>query len=393
MKKLLLILVLLTLLLTTSCTNQENQTFGDYNLDNVELIWSDEFDTPEIDLNNWKFEIGGHGWGNNESEFYTDRPENAFINDGNLVIQAMEEDYMGSEFTSARMITMDLQEFQYGRIEARIDLPTGKGIWPAFWMLGANFSEVGWPGCGEIDIMEHIGSELTTAHGTLHGPGYYGGGGIGTSYRLDNENFADDFHIFAIEWVPGQIQWFIDGNLYHTVTENMIPDNAEWVFDNPFFILLNVAVGGNWPGEPDDTTVFPQQMLVDYVRVYQADSYEGMANTAEKMIESGIDVNMVIDSIELVEKNGKVSGTVVIIDQFGNPVRDVELDIAWSGTAIDKKEITKKTNNDGEVGPINSPRITEDGKVFLCVQKIVKEGYIYDFANSASDCESVDVNK
>jgi beta-glucanase (GH16 family) len=393
MNKTTFILFLLLFFTLSACTIT-SKTENDYNLDDLELVWSDEFDGTQVNLANWQFEIGGHGWGNNELEFYTDRPENAFIEDGNLLIQALEEQYQGSDYTSARLITLGRQEFQYGRIEARIDLPTGKGIWPAFWMLGNDINTVSWPTCGEIDIMEHLGNELQTVHGTLHGPGYYGGGGIGTSYRLEEENFADGFHIFAIEWVPGQIQWFVDGNLYHTVTKDMIPENTEWVFDHPFFIILNLAVGGNWPGSPDSSTQFPQQMLVDYVRVYQADSYEGMANSAEKMIEAGIEVKMKIKSIDLKQdKKDRVTASVLIEDQFGNPVKGVELDLVWSGSAVDKKEVTQKTDNNGMVGPINSPKFEQDGKVFLCVEKLVKEGYVYDFANSASDCSSIEIKK
>ena len=262
-----LLVLLVSIFFLVGCQSKDDQS--NYLLTDAQLVWSDEFDSNQINPENWKFEIGGHGWGNNEFEYYTDRPENAFIEEGNLVIQAIQESYQGSDYTSARMITQGLQSFQFGRIEARIKLPTGQGIWPAFWMLGDNFMQTGWPESGEIDIMEHVGSELKTVHGTIHGPGYYGGGGISSQYRLEDENFTDDYHTFAIEWVPGQVQWFVDGNLYHTVSQLSIPEGTRWVFDEPFFILLNVAVGGNMPGSPDASTQFPQQMLVDYVRVYQ----------------------------------------------------------------------------------------------------------------------------
>jgi beta-glucanase (GH16 family) len=150
-------------------------------------------------------------------------------------------------------------------------VPSGQGIWPAFWMLGNDIGAVSWPACGEIDIMENIGREPTTVHGTVHGPGYSGAAGIGAAYGLpDGAPFADDFHVFAIEWEPQAIRWYVDGALYHTLTPAALPAGARWAFDHPFFMLLNVAVGGNWPGNPDATTVFPQRMLVDYVRVYRA---------------------------------------------------------------------------------------------------------------------------
>ncbi len=233
------------------------------------LVWSDEFDGETIDSDNWTYDIGGSGWGNGEAQYYTDRPENARIEEGQLVIEAREEPYIGKLFTSARLKTEGLQTWTYGRIEARIQIPTGQGIWPAFWMLGEDITTKGWPGCGEIDVMENIGSEPQRVHGTVHGPGYSGGSGVGNSYRHpEGAAFADDFHVYAIEWEPEEIRWYVDDAHYGTVTAEDVP--GEWVYDHPFFIILNVAVGGRWPGYPDDTTEFPQQMRVDYVRVYEA---------------------------------------------------------------------------------------------------------------------------
>ena len=233
-----------------------------------ELTWQDEFTGPELDLTRWTPEIGGHGWGNAESQFYTDRSENAFIEDGRLVIQVLEESYQGKRFTSARLITRDNFVQRYGRFEARIQIPTGQGIWPAFWMLGDDIGEVSWPQCGEIDIMENIGSEPGLIHGTIHGPGYSGANGIGKPFGLPGTGrFTNDFHVFAVEWEPEEIRWYVDDVLYNTVTPSDVP--GEWVYDHPFFLLLNVAVGGYWPGYPDDTTQFPQRMVVDYVRIYQ----------------------------------------------------------------------------------------------------------------------------
>lgn len=242
------------------------------------LIWQDEFDGPDgsrINTNKWSFNVGGHGWGNNELEYYTDRPDNAFQAQGSLVIKALKEHYTGSdnvsrEYTSARLITQKTFTATYGRFEARIKLPRGQGIWPAFWLLGSDIDKVGWPKCGEIDIMEYIGKEPFTIYGTLHGPGYSGAGGLSSSYSLPNKQpFADDFHTFAVEWEPNILRFYCDGVLYKTRTPADLPSGVTWVYNHPFFILINVAVGGNWPGPPDATTTFPQSMLVDYVRVYQ----------------------------------------------------------------------------------------------------------------------------
>ena len=235
------------------------------------LVWSDEFDGEDINTENWTYDIGGSGWGNAELQYYTDRPENARIEDGELVIEAQreEERIQGREYTSARLKTQGLQTWTYGRIEARMQIPTGQGIWPAFWMLGDNITTNSWPGCGEIDIMENIGREPQLVHGTVHGPGYSGANGVGNSYpHPDGAAFADDFHVYAVEWEPEEIRWYVDDAHYGTVTVDDVP--GEWVYDHPFFIILNVAVGGHWPGYPDDTTVFPQQLRVDYVRVYEA---------------------------------------------------------------------------------------------------------------------------
>jgi beta-glucanase (GH16 family) len=197
---------------------------------------------------------------------------------GSLVITAIKETlppryrcwYGACQYTSARLITKKKFEQVYGRFEARIKIPFGQGLWPAFWMLANNIDKKSWPACGEIDVMENIGREPAVVHGTIHGPGYSGGGGIGAAYASpDGSRFADNFHLYGIEWEPNAIRWYVDGKLYQTRTPADLPAGTSWVFDHPFFIILNVAVGGNWPGEPDATTKFPQTMLVDYVRVYQ----------------------------------------------------------------------------------------------------------------------------
>jgi beta-glucanase (GH16 family) len=226
-------------------------------------VWQDEFDGPALDTTKWVADIGGGGWGNAELESYTAPPVNARVENGNLVIEARHD----STYTSARLKTQGKASWGYGRVEARIQIPRGQGIWPAFWMLGENITTVGWPTCGEIDIMENIGREPARVHGTVHGPGYSGANGVGTAYDLRSGAFADTFHIYAIEWESQSIRWYVDSTLYLEVTPSTVP--ATWVFNHRFFIIINVAIGGYWPGNPDGTTAFPQAMRVDYVRVYQ----------------------------------------------------------------------------------------------------------------------------
>ena len=235
-----------------------------------EIVWQDEFDGPRLDLNNWTFDIGGNGWGNAEWQAYTDEPENVRIEDGMLVIEAREDSTLpaGRPYSSARIKTQGLHAWQYGRIEARMKLPYGQGIWPAFWMLGENINDVGWPTAGEIDIMEHVGKEPNRIYATVHAPGYSGGSEGATSNLLvPTDTLKNDFHIFAIEWEENEIRWYFDDQQYFKLTPNDVPE--AWIFDHPFFIILNLAVGGRWPGYPDETTVFPQFLYVDYVRVYQ----------------------------------------------------------------------------------------------------------------------------
>lgn len=237
------------------------------------LVWSDEFNQPDGSLPDpakWSFETGGNGWGNNEMEFYTARTNNARIEDGKLVIEAKQESYGGKNITSGRLVTKGKYSCTYGRIEARIKIPHGQGIWPAFWMMGTNIDSVAWPACGEIDIMENIGKEPGTVHGTVHGPGYSGSHGIGGPFTLPGgAQLTGDFHVYGIEWSTNRIDWYIDGQTYFSITPARLPKGAAWAFDQSKFILFNLAVGGGWPGYPDATTTFPQRMVVDYVRVYQ----------------------------------------------------------------------------------------------------------------------------
>ncbi len=286
---------------------------------NYALRWSDEFDGPAgsaSDQTKWNYDTGGGGWGNNELETYTNRTQNAFLDgDGHLVIKAIKETFTGTdgirrEYTSARLLTKGKFSQRYGRIEARIKLPFGQGIWPAFWMLGANIDQAGWPMCGEMDIMENIGREPSINHGTLHGPGYSGGSGLGGIYTLPaGQKFSDDFHIFVIEWEPTAVRFYVDGNLYQTKT-TADAAGKQWVFDHPFFILLNVAVGGNFPGNPNDTTTFPQTMTVDYVRVYADDRFAPKINSVAAARKDLVVSGENFDSESTIVMNGDVQRTL-----------------------------------------------------------------------------------
>jgi beta-glucanase (GH16 family) len=240
------------------------------------LTWSDEFNGPNgssPDPAKWNIVTGGNGFGNNEQETYTGRPDNIQQRDGNLVITARKEDLTGPDgiprnYTSARINTENHFAQKYGRLEARIKLPTGKGIWPAFWLLGDDHETNEWPDCGEIDILETIGAP-DTIYSTIHGPGYSGSKGPTTKFVLPpGEQVDTAFHLYAVEWSPNDIKFFFDDHLIVERTPADLPSGTRWVYDHSFYLLLNLAVGGYWPGKPDQTTTFPQQMLVDYVRVY-----------------------------------------------------------------------------------------------------------------------------
>ncbi|MDP4599893.1 MAG: glycoside hydrolase family 16 protein [Polaribacter sp.] len=238
-----------------------------------EIVWADEFTidgTP--DSSKWNFDIGTgqNGWGNNELQYYTDRLQNIEVKNGMLHIKAVKEAYLGASYTSAKITTKGVFEQKYGRYEAKIKLPWGQGLWPAFWLLGDDSNgSVIWPQIGEIDIMEYRGQQPTIVHGSIHGPGYSAGEAITKSYSLPNDRFDTDFHIFGIEWGPNYINYYVDDVLYNQITPSSLPAGAEWVFnDNNFYIILNLAVGGSFVGSPNTQTVFPQEMIVDYVRVY-----------------------------------------------------------------------------------------------------------------------------
>jgi beta-glucanase (GH16 family) len=248
---------------------------GDNDNDHLEgfkLLWSDEFDGETIDNSKWEHEVNGHGGGNNELQYYTDRSENSYVEDGKLHIVALQEEYTGPDgkryYTSARMKTQNTKSFMYGRIEASLKLPYGQGLWPAFWMLGININEVGWPKCGEIDIMEMIGGgngRDNRSYGTLHweDDGKKSSGGNTT---LDSGILHDEFHVYAIEWNEEKMDWYLDDELFFTL--DLTPPAMD-AFHKHHFIILNVAVGGSWPGDPDLSTVWPQEMVAEYVRVYE----------------------------------------------------------------------------------------------------------------------------
>lgn len=279
-----------------------------------QLVWSDEFNSSEIDQNNWTFEIGNGadkgipGWGNNELEYYTDSSENAYIENGSLIIQALEEEKTftvnnteyTTGYTSARMITEGKVSTTYGRIEASVKVPSDQGIWSAFWMLGQNIATVGWPQCGEIDILEYIGSNVSEIHGTVHGA-VTAGAGINGHVDLGID-LSQDYHVYAIEWDEDEVEFYLDDVLYHIVNKDETAYEygpEEWVYDHEHYLILNLAVGGNWPGAPDASTVFPNQMAVDYIRIY------------EDINPASIDGEEVIDTIyELEPETSSVDGFV-----------------------------------------------------------------------------------
>jgi hypothetical protein len=236
------------------------------------LVWSDEFSGANINLDNWTHEIGNgnNGWGNNELEYYTSSSENSYLSNGKLIIEAKEQNVSGYNYTSARMISAGKREFTYGRVDVRAKLPEGQGIWPAVWMLGADIFTQGWPACGEIDIMELVGHQSSEVHGTAHwgnqgSPSTYQGNG----YTLaGGKKFSDEFHVFTIIWENNSIKWFVDDVQFFSITDANVT-NTSYPFNDNFFFIMNVAVGGNWPGSPNASTVFPQRMHVDYVRIFQ----------------------------------------------------------------------------------------------------------------------------
>jgi beta-glucanase (GH16 family) len=259
-------LIICFMSIVSGCSVDEKQKVVNY----TNLVMQDEFST-DGPLNSafWGYNIGtgSNGWGNNELEYYTDRPENVKIENGMLKITAIKESYKGAAYTSARILTKGKFAQKYGRFEARIKMPYGKGLWPAFWLLGENSDTEIWPKCGEIDIMEFRGNEPSTTNAAVHGPGYAGAFAITKQYSLLNDRFDTDFHVFGIEWGENYINFYVDDVLFNQITPKNV--TGDWVFDQPFYIIINLAVGGNYGGSPNSETIFPQSMLIDYVRVYQ----------------------------------------------------------------------------------------------------------------------------
>lgn len=259
----------LLLLFVQSCDNPLDPEVPKW-----ELVWQDEFEgiaNQRPDSTKWTYDIGNgdNGWGNQELQYYTNRPENVSLNgQGSLVITARRESFGGMPFTSARIKTQGLFEQAYGRFEAKIKLPYGPGIWPAFWLLGSDIQTVSWPACGEIDIMEAKGQQPNMIFGTVHGPNYSGGNSISKSFGFEKNRFDTDYHLFAVEWGKDYLRFYVDDVLYQEIKPKDLP--GKWVFNKPFFIILNVAVGGNYVGFPISQTPFPQKMFIDYVRVYKA---------------------------------------------------------------------------------------------------------------------------
>lgn len=236
----------------------------------MNLVWSDEFNGNELSKDFWNYEIGNGagGWGNNELEYYTNSPKNVFVSNGNLIIEARKETISGFNYTSARLTTQNKKTFQYGRVDIRAKLPEGKGIWPALWMLGSNINTISWPACGEIDIMELLGHEPYKVYSTMHYGVTGNQGSKGDSYMLPSGSFKDEFHVFSMVWEENLIKVFVDDNLELTFKKSDA-GGLNYPFNAPFFFIFNVAVGGNWPGSPNDKTTFPQRMIVDYIRVFQ----------------------------------------------------------------------------------------------------------------------------
>ena len=349
------------------------------------LVWSDEFDASSINASNWTYDTGGGGWGNNELEYYTDRPQNSYIThdgtgNGFLVIEARNERLKNRNYTSARLKTQGLQNWTYGKFVARIRIPGGTGVWPAFWMLGANFPTVGWPNCGELDIMEHVpqlGDQ--TIRGSAHGPNYSGTNSLHGDATLTSGTFIDTFHDFAIEWDPAEIRWSVDGTQYYSICRDPVcPAQAvPWVFDDPFFIILNVAIGGKWPGPPDATTFqTPVRMLVDWVRVFQDANLPPPPGVPLKV--SGLKMSQASNG-----PNWQAIATVIVTDGDGVVQSGVAVRGAWTGV-IDVG-VTEATTDSSGVAVLSSGRVRQFGTIRFCVTDLMKDGYEY-VPPVAGDC-------
>jgi beta-glucanase (GH16 family) len=243
-------------------SEDQKNFFPDKNPNTWKLIWHDEFDAETLDLDIWNFNIGSknNGWGNKELQYYTDQKSNIYLENSCLIIQALAEDFEGFKYTSGRIHTYGKFNFKYGYIEMKAKLPYGQGMWPAFWMLGADYKEAGWPNCGEIDIMEYVGKDPRTTYGALHG---YNFKDFVVKHE-EEEEFYKDFHVYGLRWKENEIRWYYDGKEFGKAKKR----DENWCFNKEFYFLLNLAVGGKWPGSPNDQTIFPQKYVIDYIRVY-----------------------------------------------------------------------------------------------------------------------------
>jgi len=346
---------------------------------NWQPVWADEFNESSIDGSNWTYDTGGGGWGNNELQYYTSRSANSYIDhdssgNGFLVIQALKEPYRNRSYTSARLKTQGLHNWTYGRIEASIKVPNGQGVWPAFWMLGSNFTDVGWPACGEIDIMEHVVPiGVNTIRGSAHAPKYSGADSVNCDTTLTD--LSGRFHVFALEWEPAEMRYYVDGVEYFSVTPQTATCGTSqaalpgpWIFDHPFFIILNLAIGGGWPGSPDATTALPVQMWVDYVRVYQDPNLQPPPGPTLKV------ANIAMSTVS----NGpswQAVATVTVTDGNGVLTSGVTVSGAWSG--LINVGVTQQTTDANGVAVLNSGRVRQSGTIKFTVTNLTKTGYSY----------------
>ena len=360
----------------------------EYRFKEAQLVWSEEFNHNTLNPNNWNIVQGGHGFGNGEWEYYTDRPENIRIENQQLVIEIRKENFERRHYTSARINTVGKKEFTYGRFEARIKVPVSKGIWPAFWMIGRNGKH--WPDCGEIDIMGKIGREPKTVHGTVHGPGYAGAYGIGEAYTIE-EDFGNDFHIFAIEWQPEQIQWFVDGILFFTLQNIDLPKGTPWPFDHNHALLLNTAVGGSWPDYPDEETILPQFMLVDWVRVYQSPSYpEKVTHPLSTVPKPVLHLSDIQLEVMVLCYQWQVIGYAQILDTNNQPVPGVTLRANFTKAVTEGIGPMKHiTDQNGWAGPFTSEIADQPGEIQLAIKNIEKPGWKLDVFGSIENTKTV----
>lgn len=356
---------------------------------NWQLVWSDEFDGPSSTPNpaNWNYDTGGGGWGNNEIQYHTDRRENSYVQDGHLIIEAREEKFRNRKYTSARLKSQGLRESTYGKFEARIRIPGAQGSWPAFWMLGANFVDVGWPDCGEIDIMEWVWDMEDSPfaptmgnviRGSAHGPGYFGANSKHGDWK---GGLSDDFHIYAAEWTPSQIRYYVDGFNYYTLDKS---STSPWVFDHDFFIILNLALGG-WGGPVASTVRFPINMTVDYVHVYEdteAPPPPPPPPGQKQLLLSNIEMSFVSKG-----PNTEAVATVTVVDEDGTPVSGVLVNGSWSG--IVTVGVNQATTNSNGVTSLNSGKTKVSGTVRFCVTDLEKAEYAYSPNVMEEHCDDI----